>query len=248
LRERNAQRKALQACLEKLGIGPHYEVPDRLIRNGFTSVDILKGLDDNEISNFFDSALKTAGFLLTDILVRRVKLLAYYLRHLDRVQRAFDLDNVTLEKLEEMKLMKDFEEEQKKKIIPTFPFSSTISKYSLPTSRGGLARYLEQFLGSSGVPLTYVIREQEQPSAEEEYGDAYDEMVARAPLKGFYFERDNKTVWHFLWNILGPCAADEQRGLYNSCMVTPWEKYCREFQSTKDGRAAYMKLKQNGWV
>jgi hypothetical protein len=35
------------------------------------------------------------------------------------VQREFDLDSVTLEQMEEMKLMKDFENEQKKSVVPT---------------------------------------------------------------------------------------------------------------------------------
>jgi hypothetical protein len=60
-REKNAQRNALGACLEKLGISPHCEASDLLMRFGFTSMDILKGLDDNEISNIFGGVLKVAG-------------------------------------------------------------------------------------------------------------------------------------------------------------------------------------------
>jgi hypothetical protein len=146
--------KNLSACLDKLGLGQNHSM---FMNSGITSLDVLKALYDNEILHVFE--IKYTH-------VRLIQNLAYYLRHLDRVQRAFDLDNVTIEKMEEMKLMKDFEEGQKQKAIPMFP--STFNQPSLPTSRGGLTRYLEQFLGSSGVPLTYVVREQELPSAEEE--------------------------------------------------------------------------------
>jgi hypothetical protein len=107
---------------------------------------------------------------------------------------------------------------------------------------------LEQFLGSSGVPLSYVVRDKEQPAAEDVYRNVYEEMIARAPLKGFYFDRDNETVWHFLWNILGPFVVEGHVVVARSGKVEPWYKYCQEFESTQDGRAAYMKLKRNGWV
>jgi hypothetical protein len=76
------EANTLRACLEKLGFRRlMYEVPYRWMNGGFTSLNtIWKGLNDDEISNIFDTVLKTAGVWLTYILVRRVKLLAYYLR------------------------------------------------------------------------------------------------------------------------------------------------------------------------
>jgi hypothetical protein len=93
----------LSTCFEKLGISHR----SGFIYGGITSLHILKALDDDEISLVFDSIAKCNSFCFPYTLIRRVKLLAYYLRHLDRVQREFNLDSVTLEKLEEMKVLKD---------------------------------------------------------------------------------------------------------------------------------------------
>jgi hypothetical protein len=164
----------------------------------------------------------------------RIKLLAYYLRHLDRVQREFSLDNVTLEKLEEMKVVKDFEERQARKLptcaLSVSPIQENSALIDLWHSLRNMPAYLAQFHGLSGVPLSYLVREREQPDPTVQYEDVYEEMVARAPLTGFYFKRDNEALWIFLsmkYNSLLPACT--------------W----RQFEATNDGRGAYQALKQS---
>jgi hypothetical protein len=152
-----------------------------------------------------------------------VKNLSYYLKHLDRIQRPFVLDDVTFEKLEEMKVMRDFEKAQKSRVVPYPPILDGTPPVIIATC------YLGQTYGCSGVPLTYVVRKQKDPDPDAVYANVYEEMIARAPLTGFHFERDNEKAWYIL---LGLYARDKAK-----------EVICKEtFKAAKDGRGAYLAL------
>jgi hypothetical protein len=199
----------LSKCLAKIGFSCS-EV-SLFIYDGIDSLATLKIRDDDEISHFLRDHLTTR--------VRGVKNLAYYLRHLDRIQRPFDLNNITIEKLEEMKVMKDFEKEQRGRVVSFPSVSDGInSAVTIATC------YLGQTYGCSGIPLTYVVRKLTDPDPQALYTTVYEEMIARAPLTGFHFERDNEKVWFILL------------GIFTGYHVV------EEFRTTKDGRGAYFSL------
>jgi hypothetical protein len=201
----------LSKCLVKIGFSCR-EV-SLFIYDGMDSLATLKIRDDDEISHFLRDHSTTR--------VRAVKNLAYYLRHLDRIQRPFDLNKVTEEKLEEMKVLKDFEKEQRDSVVSFPSMSDGINSLSAVTIA---TWYLGKTYGCSGIPLTYVVRKLTDPDPQALYTTVYEEMIARAPLTGFHFERDNEKVWFIL---LGICAGDGVR---------------EEFRTTKDGRGAYFSM------
>jgi hypothetical protein len=206
----------LSECLENIGFDEVSVFEDEDIN----SLEELKALDDDEITELLPIG-SGSDYKLKQ--VRAVKNLLYYLNHLDRIQRPFVLDDVTFETLEEMKVMRGFEKEQKSRVAPYPPILDGTPPVIIATC------YLGQTYGGSGVPLTYVVRKQEDPDPDAVYTNVYEEMIARAPLTGFHFERDNEKVWYIL---LGLYARDKAK-----------EVICKEtFKAAKDGRGAYLAL------
>ena len=58
--------------------------------------------------------------------------------------------------------------------------------------------YLRLHLGASGIPLSYVIRENDLPDSTTVFTDFISETVARAPLNGEHFDADRLTVFNFI--------------------------------------------------
>ena len=58
--------------------------------------------------------------------------------------------------------------------------------------------YLRLHLGSSGVPLSYVIRENENPDTTTVHTEFINKTVACAPLNGEYYDADKLTVFNFI--------------------------------------------------
>jgi len=54
--------------------------------------------------------------------------------------------------------------------------------------------YLRLVTGESGIPLSYVIRDDENPNMADQ-GNFLANYAARAPLNGDYYDRDNETVY-----------------------------------------------------
>ena len=58
--------------------------------------------------------------------------------------------------------------------------------------------YLRLHLGSSGVPLSYVVRENDNPDITTVHTEFINKTVACAPLNGEYFDADKLTVFNFI--------------------------------------------------
>ena len=58
--------------------------------------------------------------------------------------------------------------------------------------------YASAHLGANGIPLSYVIRENEDPPENEEYTDFVSMTISCAPLKGEFYEADRLSVYNML--------------------------------------------------
>ena len=58
--------------------------------------------------------------------------------------------------------------------------------------------YLRLHLGPSGVPLSYVIRENDEPDVTTVYPEFISKTIACSPLSGEYFDADKLTVYNFI--------------------------------------------------
>ena len=59
---------------------------------------------------------------------------------------------------------------------------------------GKIHQYLSTLIVVIGVPLSYVVREKENPDAEWDFPKFIDKTIACASLKGNYYEADHHTV------------------------------------------------------
>ena len=58
--------------------------------------------------------------------------------------------------------------------------------------------YLRLHLGSSGIPLSYVVRENDDPDTTTDHTEFINKTVACAPLLGEHFDADKLTVFNFI--------------------------------------------------
>ena len=72
-----------------------------------------------------------------------------------------------------------------------------------PDWEPAFVNYLSMIHGSYHVPLSYVVREQEDPDHNCNFGDNFvSEMIACAPLDGAHFRADSRHVHQLLKNFL----------------------------------------------
>ena len=58
--------------------------------------------------------------------------------------------------------------------------------------------YLRLHLGANGIPLSYVVRENDNPDKITDHGDFIHQTIACAPLNGEHFDADKLTVFNFI--------------------------------------------------
>ena len=72
-----------------------------------------------------------------------------------------------------------------------------------PDLEPAFVNYLSTIPGSYHVPLSYVVREQEDLDHDRDFGDDFvSEMIACVPLKGAHFTADSRRVLQLLKNFL----------------------------------------------
>ena len=83
-------------------------------------------------------------------------------------------------------------------------------KRKWPDWEPAFVNYLSTIPGSYHVPLSYVVREQENPDHDRDFGDDFvSEMIACAPLHGAHFRADSRCIHQLLKNILVAETAEQ---------------------------------------
>ena len=174
---------------------------ENVIDQGVDSLDELKNLSEDEIKSMCTNIRKMpppeapaagrgarrAGVVpITTSNERNLKLLRFYLLHLDRTQRDFDIDNFGDETLENAKVQREIET-NKKGDPPKIP-DKMKSVAQIRVTIDDLDDYLKRALGMSGAPLAYVTRDEVEP-LEGIYENKLDEdeIIERAPHTPPYF-------------------------------------------------------------
>ena len=211
-----------------------------VIEQGILSLDVLKDMSDDEIKNACviirrlprpnpnNAAQPLLPVPITIINEKYLKLAAYYIRHLDRTQRAFVPAFATIARLEEMQVLKDEEKEAKDKSVTPLAKLESIAKIRVAIEN--INDHLLKLRGSSGVPLSYITRGLSIPDPATLYPDDISEMIGRAPHAGRFYRGDNEEVWKVIRTVL-----------YDS---DGWS-WVTSFEATKDGRGAYIALLQH---
>ena len=78
-----------------------------------------------------------------------------------------------------------------------------------PEWEPSFVNYMSTIPGVTGVPLSYVIRELETPTPDEEYGSFNERSIACAPLSGHFFQADARKVHQLIKSFLQAETAEQ---------------------------------------
>jgi len=256
---------AMRGLFGRLGLSQsaaHFVVHDQSINE----LMILKRLSDDEIeslcricrkpggqiinpANAGDPALPAVinnpGISVAALHQENIKLAAFYLRLMSNVSRVCDFADVTLVNIETARNYKVEIEAHENLKLTDAPTLKPQKVFEFFTE---LREFAFDMVGSvSKVPLAYVIREHEDPLPEvaeppfgtpgSPFASFNHELVARAPIyqvapngartMTHHFTLDRVVIWKMLYQI---------------CHGTLYYSYIRQYQQSRDGRAAFFAL------
>ena len=171
-------------------------------------------------------SLYNPGVLIGHLHEKRLKMLRFYLHHLQRVQRDFDDLFASLATISDIYKLKEEEDEDEDVDLPDK--LSRVDKVRVVLEN--IDNYLIRKRGSSYVPLAYITRETIQPPAPQDddgFGQPshIEEMIRRAPHNGIlHYENDNRMVWDLVRHVTHD---------------GPGWNWVQGLQKSRDGRSAY---------
>jgi hypothetical protein len=136
---------------------------------------------------------------------KKLKMVRYYVFHLQRVQQIIDPNTATMDVLQQIYLLKDVDEEDTKPELPE-KLLKTDKVHEVIENIESLLMIMK---GLNGVPLLYVVRDQVAlPTGISDDVDlgfglpSYShEMIRRAPHTGVYFRQVQKSVWNIVRHV-----------------------------------------------
>ena len=153
----------------------------------------------------------------------------YAVRHFNRIQRPVDPTLITQGYLQQMHELKLKEERLAEKDIPPMP-PVMKDETKIRQTVMDIRLHLQKRTGGTGIPLIYVIRRNEAVDNSIVYNGvgSVQEMIDRAPLTGHIYDTDNAAVWEVIATVIPPSV--------------PFYVWIRSFETTENGRAAYMQI------
>jgi hypothetical protein len=177
--------------------------------------------------------LPNPGLQIGHLQEKRLKMVRYFVFHLQRIQRDFDPALATMQTLQQIYLLKDVDDEDLKVNLP--------DKLTKTDKVRDVIENIESVLlamkGINGVPLLYDVRD--LVALPTGIGEDIDpgfglpsytqEMIRRAPHTGVYFREALKSVWNVIRHVThgGP----------------GWN-WVQSFARAEDGRNAFLAMKR----
>jgi hypothetical protein len=177
--------------------------------------------------------LPNPGLQIGHLQEKRLKMVRYFVYHLQRIQREFDPAVATMETLQQIYLLKEVDEEDVKQDLP----EKLVKTDKVREVIENIESTLLSMKGINGVPLLYVVHDLVAlptgigEDIDEGFGlPTYSqEMIRRAPHTGVYFREAQKSVWNIIRHVThgGP----------------GWN-WVQSFARTQDGRNAFLSMKR----
>ena len=180
---------------------------DLLADDSFSSFEDLQNLDDKEVEKMrtdFGSRSAAAGRITFGTnRTKRIKALIHWLMDFYRVSADPSIVGLSENTFKEQLRLADTRASIRK----------TLASQSLPDAAdpGPLklekqwkeweekfSNYLRCHIGALGVPLSYVIRKNDDPDNDGNFTDFISRTIACAPLQGEYFNADKMTVFNMI--------------------------------------------------
>lgn len=178
-----------------------------LTEDSFTSFEDLRSLNDREVEKMrTDFASRTAAqgrIIFGTNKTKNIKALVHWLMDFYRVS-----EDPTIVGLNEYTF-----KDQLRRAVTRASIRKTLESQSLPDAAdpGPLksekqwkeweekfVNYTRCHLGALGVPLSYVIRENDEPDTNGEHADFITKTVACAPLEGEFYDADKIAVFNMI--------------------------------------------------
>jgi hypothetical protein len=139
------------------------------------------------------------GVAISPTAEERLVLLAYYVRHLKRTSRPYPAQFNAARIFSMIKIKK--REKEDKELAKDLVAPGQIEDLKkIRDAIENIAEYLLQIRGTTGVPLAYVIREDEEvpEGPDNDYQDAVEEMIAQCPHEEESYAADHAQVWSII--------------------------------------------------
>ena len=182
---------------------------------GFESLEDFVGLSEKDIREMADGYEKrTQAQGRIPFGLRRIKLLIramHWVQDQDRCYRNASTGNIAdanefrevIDISIQRTALRKVEDDQVDTISKAADPGKFKDKRKWPDWEPAFVNYLSTIPGSYHVPLSYVVREQEDPDHDRDFGDDFvSEMIACAPLHGAHFRADSRRVHQLLKNFL----------------------------------------------
>jgi hypothetical protein len=248
-----AALNAYRTMLQRMGLSATASVAITE-EQGLDSLNEIKLLTDDEVESLCkvvrrpggtipgpnpgDAPVNNPGIPINLRAENHLKLLAFYLRHQDRIGRVPTVASITLDTVRELRELRDFEMGYRPPDDPP-----TINAKDWPKTMESIWEYLRSYLGDRKIPLAYVVRkDQAVPDAmpPNGYPTVQDAMIARAAhftvAADGTFVNDPTYISNRekVYEIIAKITRD------HACWT-----YVKPAQKTRDGRMAYLGLYQH---
>jgi len=196
-----------------------------LATHGLTLVEQLVGLTPKDVENIMTIIRKSILPIMVNYLSqKKLTIMTYWANRFHRLGEEIDVTQFTPEIIEKYGSMMN-SEPHKDMVIKEPPEFKGSVKWK--PWKEGVISYVNSVLTIDFIPLSYVIREQEEPAEGQEYESDHQRLVAIAPLRGNEFKHDNGVVFDFLKT----CTING--------LAYPWMK---QYSATRNGRASLLVL------
>ena len=239
-------------ALQWIGFGNQAHHDSICEEAGFESLKDFVGLSEKDIQEMADGYKKlTQAQRRIPFELRRIKLLIgvmHWVQDQDRCYRnAFTGNIADANEFREVidisiqcTALRKVEDDQVDTISKAVDPGKFRDERKWPDWEPAFVNYLSTIPGSYHVPLSYVVREQEDPDHDRDFGDDFvSEMIACAPLHGAHFRADSRRVHQLLKNFLVAETAEqwiknlEPHANGHRDMLALREHYCGEGNASR---------------
>ena len=210
-----------------------------LADNGLGAWDAFAELDDEEVVQLVKYARRPGGdangVQIPAASVNRIQIACRAARYYEMIGRTIDQDTLAWNRIRHFKHLMTIE----KQYTEPEAINPPIKNSKIVEWTESLEEYLSSVRGVRMIPLSYLIRENVDPGAVEDWPDGHnmpyshiyssfsEEMIARATHEHATYATDNR----MLYQIISTALTD-----------TPFMTSIKRHRAAKDGRSAYMDL------
>jgi hypothetical protein len=181
----------------------------RIIAGGIAGLADLRNVKEKDLRDTLDSYEKRPanqrvvfGMARTNRMIG----LMHHIQDCDRIGAQYGEEEITLQVIEDAiefaNARKSISDHEKTHADSASPGELKDEKHWV-TWHNQLEVFLAGLLGVNGVPLSYVIRKQEEPDLDTPFDNFIDLQVARAPLNGPAFQADARKVHNHIMSFVG---------------------------------------------